>query len=55
MERFTFMFTPCVEVAGSNPFLTDVPDNLMKKGHFNKVPVILGCASNEGGIISFCK
>ncbi|XP_054283348.1 uncharacterized protein LOC129000409 [Macrosteles quadrilineatus] len=47
------LFTACVETAGSNKFLHDTPTNLMKRGEFSKVPVILGAVENEGNVHTF--
>lgn len=44
------IFVPCVEKAlpGLETFLNDTPYNLITKGHYNKVPIIIGYNSAEG-------
>lgn len=44
------LFTPCVEkkIEGEEPFLTEFPYNLLTKGRFNKVPMMLGANTEEG-------
>jgi carboxylesterase type B len=43
-------FMPVVEGGSTNqPFLPDTPSNLVKTKRYNKVPVITGVTSNEGG------
>jgi len=43
-------FVPVVEGGStSEPFLPDTPTNLMKSKRYNRVPVIAGVTSNEGG------
>nr|ADF43492.1 carboxyl/choline esterase CCE033a [Helicoverpa armigera] len=43
-------FVPCIEkpIDGVEPFITDTPYNILSKGKFNKVPVIIGSNSEEG-------
>lgn len=43
-------FVPCTEqpIDGVEPFLTDTPFNILTKGNFNKVPVIIGSNDEEG-------
>lgn len=44
-----FLFTPCVErETGEDPFLTDSPYNILKRGRFTKVPILYGLAEMEG-------
>uniref|UniRef100_A0A1B6LGE3 Carboxylic ester hydrolase n=1 Tax=Graphocephala atropunctata TaxID=36148 RepID=A0A1B6LGE3_9HEMI len=50
MRTLTLMFTPCVEVSGPEPFLSDVPHKIMESGLFNDVPVIMGCTVKEGSV-----
>ncbi len=40
-------------IDGSNVGLLDLPLNLLKKGKFNKVPVIFGTNKNEGSLFVF--
>uniref|UniRef100_A0A1B6G661 Carboxylic ester hydrolase n=1 Tax=Cuerna arida TaxID=1464854 RepID=A0A1B6G661_9HEMI len=47
-----FLFTPNVEVSGAESSLPDIPDNLMKRGEFAQVPVILGCSVREGTVVT---
>ncbi|KAG8284868.1 hypothetical protein J6590_093199 [Homalodisca vitripennis] len=47
-----FVFTPSVEVSGAESSLPDLPDNLMKRGEFAQVPVILGCSVREGTVVT---
>ncbi|CAH0713064.1 unnamed protein product, partial [Brenthis ino] len=44
------LYSPCVEhiIDGVEPFLTDVPYNLLSKGKYNKVPIIIGYNNAEG-------
>lgn len=44
------IFVPCVEkpIPGINAFLTDYPHDLLSRGQFNKVPIILGYNNAEG-------
>ncbi|KAJ2945101.1 hypothetical protein O0L34_g9157 [Tuta absoluta] len=43
------MFTPCVERdMGEETFLDDFPVNILKNGHYNKVPVLYGFTNMEG-------
>lgn len=41
---------PCTElpIDGVEPFLTDTPYNILAKGDYNKVPVIIGSNNQEG-------
>ncbi|KAI5642276.1 carboxylesterase family domain-containing protein [Phthorimaea operculella] len=45
-----FVFTPCVErdTGVEEMFLDDAPINILKKGDYNKVPVLYGFANMEG-------
>ncbi|CAK1584963.1 unnamed protein product [Parnassius mnemosyne] len=44
------LYVPCVEenIDGVEPFLTDIPYNILTKGDFNKVPMMIGLNSEEG-------
>lgn len=44
------IFVPCVEknIPGVVPFLLDTPFNLLLKGEYNKVPIIMGYNNAEG-------
>ncbi|CAH0713061.1 unnamed protein product, partial [Brenthis ino] len=44
------LHTPCVEheIEGVEPFLTDLPYNLLSKGEYNKVPTMIGVTKEEG-------
>lgn len=44
------MFVPCAEkiVDKVEPFLTEAPYNIYEKGHYNKVPMIIGSNDEEG-------
>ncbi|XP_072942761.1 esterase FE4-like [Epargyreus clarus] len=44
------LYVPCVEkrFEGIEPFITDIPLNILSKGEYNKVPMILGVNSEEG-------
>ncbi|KAG8290162.1 hypothetical protein J6590_088954 [Homalodisca vitripennis] len=53
VTRFSLVFGPSVEPAGPDAFLTDSPENVMEKGDFAKVPVILGCCVKEGSLYGF--
>ncbi|XP_021184119.2 para-nitrobenzyl esterase [Helicoverpa armigera] len=45
----TFVFSPCVERdTGYGSFLTEAPLNLLKKGSFEKLPMLYGYTSMEG-------
>lgn len=45
----TMGFVPCVErAAGGEVFLDDAPVNIIKKGDYKKVPMLLGLADMEG-------
>ena len=49
-------FVPCVEVpVTSNSFLPASPRELLKQGHFIKVPTILGSTSAEGLVYLLCE
>ncbi|CAH0589987.1 unnamed protein product [Chrysodeixis includens] len=45
-----YIFVPCVEksIPGVESFLTDTPFNLLSKGQYNKVPIIIGYNNHEG-------
>lgn len=53
-EGSTFMsellFRPCAEtkLQGEEPFLTQLPHDILSQGTFNKVPVIIGANAEEG-------
>uniref|UniRef100_A0A1B6FRB9 Carboxylic ester hydrolase n=1 Tax=Cuerna arida TaxID=1464854 RepID=A0A1B6FRB9_9HEMI len=53
MRTFGLIFVPCVETPGPDAFLTDSPENVMKKGDFAKVPIVLGCCVKEGALFGF--
>ncbi|CAG9563707.1 unnamed protein product [Danaus chrysippus] len=44
------LYTPCIEkeFEGIEPFLTDLPYNVLTKGHYNKVPIMIGSNLEEG-------
>ncbi|XP_045484310.1 acetylcholinesterase [Pieris rapae] len=44
------LYVPCVEeeIDGEEPFLTEHPHDILSKGKYNKVPVMIGMNSNEG-------
>ncbi|OWR41815.1 antennal esterase CXE17 [Danaus plexippus plexippus] len=44
------LYTPCIEkqFEGIEPFLTAVPYNVLTKGHYNKVPIMIGSNIEEG-------
>nr|WGO51716.1 putative antennal esterase CXE17 [Ectropis grisescens] len=44
------LYTPCSEVPieGETPFLTESPYDVLSKGTFNKVPMIIGSNTEEG-------
>ncbi|XP_059048805.1 esterase FE4-like [Achroia grisella] len=44
------IFTPCIEkkLPNTEPFLLEAPHNLMTKGLYNKVPVMIGYNNAEG-------
>lgn len=44
------MFSPCAEnnIEGEEPFLTDLPYNILTSGKYNKVPMIIGANTEEG-------
>lgn len=44
------LYTPCSEtlIEGETPFLTESPYDILSKGTFNKVPMIIGSNSLEG-------
>ncbi|KAG8298340.1 hypothetical protein J6590_016228 [Homalodisca vitripennis] len=52
-RNYTLVFMPCVEISGSDPFLSDTPEALMQRGEFAQVPVILGCTVKEGSVAAF--
>ncbi|KAI5642277.1 carboxylesterase family domain-containing protein [Phthorimaea operculella] len=48
-NKNNFLFSPCVERdTGVEKFLDDAPVNILKKGDYNKVPVLYGFADMEG-------
>lgn len=45
------VFIPTVEketALNKNPFITDTPQNILKKGKFHPVPLMIGAMLNEG-------
>lgn len=44
------LYTPCSEthIEGETPFLTESPYDILSKGTFNKVPMIIGSNTEEG-------
>lgn len=44
----TFGFSPCVERATRDAFLVESPVNILKNGHYKKVPLLYGFANMEG-------
>lgn len=48
------LYTPCSEnvIDGVEPFLTESPYDVLSKGTFNKVPMIVGAQTNEGLFIA---
>ncbi|XP_038211606.1 esterase FE4-like [Zerene cesonia] len=44
------LYVPCVEniIDGEEPFLTELPHDILSKGNYNKVPVMIGSNSHEG-------
>ncbi|XP_013192666.1 acetylcholinesterase [Amyelois transitella] len=44
------LYTPCVEdaIEGEEPFLTEIPYDVLSQGKFNKVPMMIGINSAEG-------
>lgn len=44
------LYVPCVEdrIDGEEPFLTELPYNVLTKGDYNKVPVMIGHCNEEG-------
>ncbi|XP_050352928.1 esterase FE4-like [Nymphalis io] len=48
------LYTPCIEdeIAGVEPFLTEMPYDLLSSGRYNKVPVLIGRTSSEGLLFS---
>jgi carboxylesterase type B len=51
MFTSTITFVPVVERAGESRFLSDKPMSLLKRGKFNRVPVIGGVMKNEGVLL----
>nr|ATJ44561.1 acetate esterase 17 [Helicoverpa assulta] len=47
------LYTPCTEkpIEGVEPFLTDYPYDLLTRGEYNKVPMIIGTNNEEGLLI----
>ncbi|XP_013192630.1 esterase FE4-like [Amyelois transitella] len=43
-----FKYSPCIDSNATDPFFRDTPYEIIKSGHFNKVPVLLGVAEVEG-------
>ncbi|XP_026743717.1 juvenile hormone esterase-like [Trichoplusia ni] len=48
------LYTPCTEkvIEGVEPFLTESPYDLLSKGEYNKVPLMIG-TNNEEGLLLF--
>uniref|UniRef100_A0A1B6D898 Carboxylic ester hydrolase n=1 Tax=Clastoptera arizonana TaxID=38151 RepID=A0A1B6D898_9HEMI len=47
-----FTFAPCIEKKGKGEkFITCSPQDILQGGHFIKVPVIIGCTTNEGSVM----
>uniref|UniRef100_A0A2A4J3L3 Carboxylic ester hydrolase n=1 Tax=Heliothis virescens TaxID=7102 RepID=A0A2A4J3L3_HELVI len=44
----TFMFSPCVERDTDGAFLTESPLTILKKGDYDKLPMLYGFANMEG-------
>nr|QLI62122.1 carboxylesterase 10 [Streltzoviella insularis] len=44
------LYVPCTErvIEGIEPFLTEIPYDILAKGNYNKVPMIIGTNSEEG-------
>ncbi|KAM3959395.1 esterase FE4 [Aphomia sociella] len=44
------LYTPCVEdvIDGVEPFLTELPYDVLSQGRYNKVPIIIGTNNEEG-------
>ena len=51
-EPDSFIFKPVVDSYSSDPFLASDPLEMIKKGHFNKVPMIIGNNKDEGLVFS---
>lgn len=47
------LYTPCAEelIEGVEPFLTNLPYDLLSKGDYNKVPMMIGANAQEGILI----
>lgn len=50
-ELLPFAFVPCAEPEGPNAFITEHPQELLKRGEFNAVPYITGINQMEGMIM----
>ncbi|CAB3248015.1 unnamed protein product [Arctia plantaginis] len=50
-----FSYVPCIErkINGSQPFLTDSPFDMLSRGEYNKVPIIIGATDHEGYILTY--
>ncbi|XP_014364664.2 esterase FE4 [Papilio machaon] len=48
------LYVPCVEdrIEGVEPFLTEYPYDIYRKGYYNKVPMMIGFNSEEGYLFS---
>ncbi|XP_045502255.1 esterase FE4-like [Colias croceus] len=44
------LYVPCIEkqIDGEEPFLTELPHDILRKGTYNKVPIMIGSNSHEG-------
>ncbi|CAK1553120.1 unnamed protein product [Leptosia nina] len=44
------LYVPCVEteIEGEDPFITELPYDILSKGTYNKVPIMIGWNSKEG-------
>lgn len=51
----SIVFSPIIEKAGSNPFLSEHPYKLMQRQQVLDVPLITSSASHDGYFISLCK
>ncbi|XP_072929533.1 esterase E4-like [Epargyreus clarus] len=50
LPNSTFGYTPCIENVheGIEPFLTESPLDILKRGDFNKIPILTGFSNMEG-------
>ena len=51
-EPDSFIFKPVVDSYSSTPFLAADPLEMMRRGHFHKVPMIIGNNKDEGLVFS---